>query len=102
MSGYISEPERSHEQHLGSAKSSYGSSESSKRQAHTGMAGEPSESPAVTLDRRYDQATEMDISAGQKMLSAVSGSLLTSLLGTSTSRGPLGHIAEFYSSSHTS
>ena len=29
-----------------------------------------------------DLEVEMDISAGQKMLSAVSGSLLTSLLGT--------------------
>lgn len=38
--------------------------------------------PTVTTDRSGDLEPEVDISAGQKMLSAVSGSLLTSLLVT--------------------
>ncbi|KAL9000658.1 MAG: hypothetical protein Q9169_000694 [Polycauliona sp. 2 TL-2023] len=40
------------------------------------------EADAVTMDRSGGAAPELDISAGQKMLSAVSGSLLTSLLVT--------------------
>ncbi|KAI4124861.1 MAG: hypothetical protein LQ338_004587 [Usnochroma carphineum] len=39
-------------------------------------------SPAVTMDRSGGAEPEVEVSAGQKMLSAVSGSLLTSLLVT--------------------
>ena len=90
MSGFISEPERSHEQHLDNAKSSHGDSGGSKGQAHDRMAGKPSKGSTVMLEEQYDQATEMDISAGQKMLSAVSGSLFTSLLGIYIPRSLLG------------
>ena len=38
--------------------------------------------PKVTMSETEETDSTMDISAGQKMLSAVSGSLLTSLLGT--------------------
>ena len=34
------------------------------------------------MNEHDEQDAEMDISAGQKMLSAMSGSLLTSLLGS--------------------
>ena len=36
----------------------------------------------MTMNEHDEPEAEMDISAGQKMLSAVSGSLLTSLLGS--------------------
>ena len=48
-------------------------------------------------DDRSDEVPEMgaDISAGQKMLSAVSGSLLTSLLGSSIRR-PVKQTVDIY------
>jgi len=77
MSGFISEPLRTDEK----AASTHGhgsktSSTQGKNNLHVPEHGDSG--PTVTMS----ESKEMDISAGQKMLSAVSGSLLTSLLGT--------------------
>ena len=80
MSGFISEPVRTDENQV--ATSSYGNSEPSPGQRHDiSSKGAPS-SNAVTMNESDEPELEMDISAAQKMFSAVSGSLLTSLLGT--------------------
>ena len=83
MSQYVSEAKTPPENDLGETRSDYGASEGSRRQEDTRMAGEISQDAAVMSGKPYGQAIDMEISAGQKMLSAVSGSLLTSLLGTS-------------------
>lgn len=82
MSGFISEPERNHEHHLATDKSKHGDSKQIQGLAHDRMAGGSSKHPEVTSYESDEETTEMDITAGQKMLSAVSGSLLTSILGT--------------------
>lgn len=80
MSGFISEPERKDEHQV--ATLSHGNSEHSPGSRHdTSSKGTGSSNP-VTMNDPDEPEVEMDISAGQKMLSAVSGSLLTSLLGT--------------------
>ena len=81
MSGFISEPERSHEHHLSIANPSHGDSKRLQGPAHDRMAGDSPKSPAVISYEKDAETLETDISAGQKMLSAVSGSLLTSILG---------------------
>lgn len=81
MSGFISEPERSHEHHVATVASQYGGSEQLHGQAHDRMARDPSNSQAVTAYEKDEAIPDPDISATQKMLSAVSGSLLTSILG---------------------
>ncbi len=51
-----------------------------QRQKVTGV-GVKNPIGSMTMNEQDSMDTETDISAGQKMLSAVSGSLLTSLLG---------------------
>ena len=82
MSGFISEPERDIE--IQRASNHYGKRAQTQGQRHDRMERDVRDvTPAVAVvdgDER-DGQVEVDISAGQKMLSAVSGSLLTSLLG---------------------
>ena len=74
MSGFITEPLRSDER-------GHGRLEDTEGQRHDRISGGILGVTAVTRSGRDEPETEVDISAGQKMLSAVSGSLLTSLLG---------------------
>ena len=86
MSGFVSEPERDLE--IQRASKRYGEAAQTPGQRHDRMAGDASDtSPAVVMKGRTEgeSQVEVDITAGQKMLSAVSGSLLTSLLGRHTS-----------------
>ena len=82
MSGFISEPERDRE--IQRALEHYGKRAQREGQRHNRMEGDLRDvnSAVVVVGgvESNDQA-EVDISAGQRMLSAVSGSLLTSLLG---------------------
>lgn len=80
MSGFISEPVRTDEHQV--ATSSHGNSEHTPGQGHDRLSKGPGTSNSVTMNEHDEPEAEMDISAGQKMLSAVSGSLLTSLLGS--------------------
>ena len=79
MSGFASEPVRTDEHQV--ATSRHGDSGKLRdRQSSSAEADE-----AVTMDEASEleiEELETEISAGQKMLSAVSGSLLTSLLGS--------------------
>ena len=64
--------------------SKHGDTELQGHQQHHSLSNNHREESAVTMDEANEPEIEemqMDISAGQKMLSAVSGSLLTSLLG---------------------
>lgn len=81
MSGFISEPVRTDQHKV--ATSSHGSSDLSPGHTsrHDIFSKGTASSDSVTMNDPDDAEMEMDISAGQKMLSAVSGSLLTSLLG---------------------
>ena len=56
---------------------------------------------SVTMDESNEPDPQMDISAGQKMLSAVSGSLLTSLLGMTSSARHRRYSANTYLFSHS-
>lgn len=83
MSGYTSEPPRPNGAH--SATPQHGSPEQSQAEGRPGNPARSSSDNTVTMDegkRSDNEDVIMDISATQKMLSAVSGSLLTSLLGT--------------------
>ena len=80
MSGFISEPTRTDEHQV--ATSSYGKSDFPLRRRHDVSSEHTGPSKSVAMDDSKVPEDQMDISAGQKMLSAVSGSLLTSLLGT--------------------
>ena len=80
MSGFISEPARTDKAQI--ATSSHGNSEHSPGYGHNISSEGVGSSNSVIMNDSDDREVEMDISAGQKMLSAVSGSLLTSLLGT--------------------
>ena len=80
MSGFISEPVRTDEHQV--ATSSHGNPEHFSAQGHDRSSKGPGTSNSVTMNEQDEPEAEMDISAGQKMLSAVSGSLLTSLLGS--------------------
>ncbi len=99
MSGFISEPERSHEEHLETTKSSRSAPGGSRDQTHNSKPGRGSGLRPYEQD---EQTTEMEISAGQKMLSAMSGSLLTSLLGMRGRRLSPQYVANPPSSSNTS
>lgn len=81
MSGFISEPVRTDEHQA--ATSSHGNSDYFSRQRHDRLSKGPGTSKSVIMGEQDEPEVEMDISAGQKMLSAVSGALLTSLLGNS-------------------
>ena len=81
MSGFISEPVETDEQ-AEHATSEHGAPTYHIGQRHDRlrtMGGEDENS--VTMNTKDNGEDGVDISAGQKMLSAVSGSLLTSLLG---------------------
>ena len=80
MSGFISEPVRTDEHQA--ATRSHGNPDNLSSQRHDRLFNGPSTSNSVTMNENDEQDVETDISAGQKMLSAVSGSLLTSLLGS--------------------
>ena len=80
MSGFISEPVRTDEHQV--ATSSHGSPDNFSTQRQHRLSNGPSTNKSVTMNEHDEQDVEMDISAGQKMLSAMSGSLLTSLLGS--------------------
>lgn len=79
MSGFVSEPVRTDEHQV--ATSSHGNSDHSPGHRHDISSKGAGSGNSVTMNDLNDAEVEMDISAGQKMLSAVSGSLLTSLLG---------------------
>ena len=81
MSGFISEPVPTDEHQI--ATSSHGDPEYFSGQRHDRSSRGPGTSNLVTMNEPDESEVEMDISVGQKMLSAVSGSLLTSLLGRS-------------------
>ena len=78
MSGFISEPPRSDEERL-SGESGHGNESYTQGQRHDRISDMSKTSTAAVTAQ--GDASSMDISAAQKMLSAVSGSLLTSLLG---------------------
>ena len=83
MTGLITELLRSDEQHL--ATSRHGDTEQPLPKQYPTFSDTSSHS-SVTMEENNEpevEDAEMEISAAQKMLSAVSGSLLTSLLGTS-------------------
>lgn len=83
MSGFVSEPLRSSKHHTATPK--HGDSEQIQGQRHQRLPNTAGSDNSVTMDEANEPEIDdsaMDISAGQKMLSAVSGSLLTSLLGT--------------------
>lgn len=81
MSGFISEPLRTDEHQA--ATLSHGSSDYFFQQRHDRSSEGPGTSDSMSMSEQDEPEVEMDISAGQKMLSAVSGALLTSLLGSS-------------------
>ena len=74
MSGFVSEPLRSDEHFYTSAKNG-DQRQWYENSSHVRI------TRTLTMDESNEPDPQMDISAGQKMLSAVSGSLLTSLLG---------------------
>ena len=89
MSAFVTEPLRSDE-HL-SARQQHGD-----QRAWLGTGQDVNEiNHIVTMDESNEPDPQMDISAGQKMLSAVSGSLLTSLLGIYPS-----HVTHVYLLTH--
>lgn len=82
MSGSVNEPPRADTPGFATQRgrddyTERGSNDTPVAQINAGNAAK-----TVTMDRSGGDAPELDISAGQKMLSAVSGSLLTSLLVT--------------------
>ena len=80
MSGFITEPLRSDENDARPTVRHEGS-QYAQGQRHDRIPGGIIGANIITPDDGEDLGVESDISAGQKMLSAVSGSLLTSLLG---------------------
>ena len=78
MSSFVLESRRSDE--FSSVTSEYGSQAESQHELYTSSDAEYP-STTVTMNEPKTPDSEADISAVQKMLSAVSGSLLTSLLG---------------------
>ena len=80
MSSFVDDSGRSDE--ISSVISEYGSQTNSQHELYTSSDAENPSTTATMNNKTLD--SEADISAGQKMLSAVSGSLLTSLLGIST------------------
>ena len=83
MSGFASQSVRPNEHELRSVRD--GQQSPSQGQRHDRLPNISSATNSVTMGRMDDIEPEIEteISASQKMLSAVSGSLLTSLLGVS-------------------
>ena len=81
MSGFASEPVRSEEHELASVRD--GTQSALQGQRHDRIPSDSGRGNSVTMVRmdNIEPEKETEISASQKMLSAVSGSLLTSLLG---------------------
>ena len=82
MRGFLSEPLRSDEEELATSRN--GDSEQFQRRQYNRISKTAGAGNAVTMEENNEPEIEdaaVDISAGQKMLSAVSGSLFTSLLG---------------------
>ena len=79
MSAFVSEPTRFDEDELATAGN--GETLVFVAQKHRSSLGGSGESYTMTSRGGDEGASEVEISAVQKMLSAVSGSLLTSLLG---------------------
>ena len=78
MSGLLSEPLRADKEHSVPLQHGHREHENLSRQTHSRVL----EAPHLhAMNNPKEPHVEVDISAGQKMLSAVSGSLLTSLLG---------------------
>ena len=77
MSGFVSEPPRSDENGLATGR--YGNTGLTQGQRHDRLEAGNSNGDIMADADNVSQ----DISAAQKMLSAISGSLLTSLLGRS-------------------
>ena len=81
MSGLLSEPLRADEQQFATLKDGEQNHQRLQGQRHTRISDSLESSSTMTAKKSKESEAEIDISAGQKMLSAVSGSLLTSLLG---------------------
>lgn len=81
MSGLLSEPLRADEQQFATLNNGENGRQSLRGQRHTRISDSLKSGDTITMNKPTDSEAEVDISAGQKMLSAVSGSLLTSLLG---------------------
>ena len=79
MSAFISEPIPNDEHQV--ATLSHGNPDHFSQQRHDSSFKSPGTSDSVTMSEHKEPEVEVHISAGQKMLSAVSGALLTSLLG---------------------
>ena len=71
----------SDEQELATSDTRDGTPQIPQGQRHNRMPISSSSNISAMMDAATEKELEVDISAGQKMLSAVSGSLLTSLLG---------------------
>lgn len=71
----------SDEQQLATSHTGDGIHHLSQGQRHNRMPVSSGSINSALMDATAEKEMEVDISAGQKMLSAVSGSLLTSLLG---------------------
>lgn len=80
MSGFVTEPSRAEFPAIATSDVRYDYTES--RVSFNQLPAQAGSNYPVTMDRSGSSEPEVDISAGQKMLSAVSGSLLTSLLVT--------------------
>lgn len=81
MSDLLSEPLRVDEQQFATLKNGEDNHHSLQGQRHTRILDSVESNNTMTMNKPIEPEAEIDISAGQKMLSAVSGSLLTSLLG---------------------
>ena len=81
MSSVVNEPLPSDD--FSSVTSDYGNQTKSQHELHVSSDAGNS-SPTVAMNKPKTADSEADISAVQKMMSAVSGSLLTSLLGIPT------------------
>ena len=81
MSDLLSEPLRADEHQFATLKNGEKNHQRLQGQRHTRISDSLESNSTMTTNRSKESEAEIDISAGQKMLSAVSGSLLTSLLG---------------------
>ena len=93
MSGFVTEPLRSDKHPHTSAK------HGDQRPWYENSSDVIRANRTLNMDESNEPDPQMDISAGQKMLSAVSGSLLTSLLGMYL-HALIGHRANTRCSSH--
>lgn len=82
MSGLLSEPLRADEQQFATSKDVENNYHSLPGQRHSRISDSLESGNTFIMNKSKEPEAEIDISAGQKMLSAVSGSLLTSLLGS--------------------